>query len=250
MLGVLNLKNLSFFVTGGSRGIGRSIVQKLASQGARVGFSYASQEAAAQDVLKSLPGEGHFVTPLRLESPESIAAAVEMIQQKMPKLDGLVNNAGLTRDGLLLRMKLEDWDAVINGNLRGAFLLTQGLLKGFVKNRSGSIVNVASVVGRMGNAGQANYAASKAGLIGFTQSLAKEIGSRGVRVNCVAPGFIKTDMTHDLSEDVQNKMLDQIPLGYIAEPEDVAHCVAFLLSPESRYVTGHTLDVNGGMYVN
>lgn len=247
---MLNLKNLSFFVTGGSRGIGKAIVKKLASQGAHVGFSYASQEIAAQDVLKSLPGDGHFVVPLRLEDPASIQSAIETIQTRMPVLHGLVNNAGLTRDGLLLRMKIEDWDSVINSNLRGAFLLTQGLLKGFIKNRSGSIVSITSVVGRMGNAGQANYAASKAGLIGFSQSLAKEVGSRGVRVNCIAPGFIKTDMTASLTQDVQNKMLDQIPLGYMAEPDDIANAVAFLLSPESRYITGHTLDVNGGMYVN
>jgi 3-oxoacyl-[acyl-carrier protein] reductase len=250
VLHVLNIKNLSFFVTGGSRGIGKAIVKKLAEGGARVGFSYASQEAAALEVLKGLPGEGHFVLPLKLEDPSSIASAVSQIQTQMPELHGLVNNAGLTRDGLMLRMKQEDWDLVLNSNLRGAFLLTQGLLRGFVKNRGGSIVNITSVVGRMGNAGQVNYAASKAGLIGLSKSLAKEVGSRGVRVNCVAPGFIKTDMTQELPQEVQQKMLEQIPLGHMAEPDDVANAVLFLLSPESKYITGHTLDVNGGMFLN
>ncbi|MFN8791312.1 MAG: 3-oxoacyl-[acyl-carrier-protein] reductase [Bdellovibrionales bacterium] len=245
-----DLKNLSYFVTGGSRGIGRAIVQTLAQSGARVAFSYASQESVAQEVLKSLPGEGHFVVPLRLEDPSSIEQAVEAVLEKMPQPSGLVNNAGLTRDNLMLRMKVQDWDDVLNSNLRGTFLVTQGFLKSFLKARQGSIVNVASVIGRIGNAGQANYAASKAGLIGFSKSLAREIGSRGIRVNCVAPGFIKTDMTKDLPEMVQQQLLSQIPLGYLAEPDDVAHAVKFLLSPESRYITGHTLDVNGGMFMN
>jgi len=247
---MLNLTNKTYFVTGGGRGIGQAIVKKLAELGAQVGFSFASNEAAAQAVLESLPGQGHFIVPLQLQNPESIENAVSVIQSKFPQLSGLVNNAGLTKDGLLLRMKLEDWDLVLNSNLRGNFLLTQGLLKGFVKSRAGSIVNIASVIGRTGNAGQANYAASKAGLIGFTKSLAKEVGSRGIRVNCVAPGFIKTDMTQGLTEDLQKQMLTQIPLGYLAEPSEVANCVAFLLSDESRYITGHTLDVNGGMYMN
>lgn len=245
-----DLKNLSYFVTGGSRGIGRAIVQVLAQSGARVAFSYASQEAGAQEVLKSLPGEGHFIVPLRLEDPTSIEKAVDMVLEKMPQPTGLVNNAGLTRDNLMLRMKVQDWDEVLNSNLRGTFLVTQGFLKSFLKARQGSIVNVASVIGRIGNAGQANYAASKAGLIGFSKSLAREVGSRGIRVNCIAPGFIKTDMTKDLPETVQQQLLSQIPLGYLAEPDDVAHAVKFLLSPESRYITGHTLDVNGGMFMN
>lgn len=245
-----NLKGFSYFVTGGGRGIGKAIVQQLAQAGAQVAFSYASNEASAQEVLKSLPGEGHFVVPLKLEDPQSIEAACEKVLEKFPQLTGLVNNAGLTRDGLMLRMKLSDWDDVINTNLRGTFLVTQGFLKAFVKSRQGSIVNVASVIGRIGNAGQANYAASKAGLFGFTKSLAREVGSRGIRVNAVAPGFIKTDMTKDLSEDVQKQLLSQVPLGYLAEPEDVAHAVKFLLSPESRYITGHTLDVNGGMFMS
>lgn len=245
-----DLKNSSFFVTGGGRGIGRAIVQSLAQSGAKVAFSYASNEAAAQAVLESLPGEGHFIVPLKLEDPASIQQAVEKVLTHFPQLSGLVNNAGLTRDTLLLRMKLQDWDDVLNANLRGNFLLTQGFLKSFIKARQGSIVNIASVIGRIGNAGQANYAASKAGLIGFTKSLAREVGSRGIRVNCVAPGFIKTDMTKDLSEEVQKQLLSQVPLGYLAEPEDVASAVNFLLSPESRYITGHTLDVNGGMYMN
>lgn len=246
----LTLKGLSFFVTGGSRGIGKAIVQSLAQSGARVAFSYASSEGPAQELLKSLPGEGHFAVQLKLEDPASIEHAVESVLKQMPEIDGLVNNAGLTRDGLLMRMKVSDWDEVLNANLRGSFLVTQGFLRNFIKARKGSIVSVASVIGRTGNAGQANYAASKAGLIGFTKSLAQEVGSRGIRVNCVAPGFIKTDMTKDLKEDVQNGILSKIPLGYFGEAEDIAASVKFLLSPESRYITGQTLDVNGGMYMN
>lgn len=246
-----NLNGFSYFVTGGSRGIGKSIVQLLANSGARVAFSYAQGEAAAQELLKTLPGEGHFAVQLKLENPESITQAVDTVMEKFGgNIDGLVNNAGLTRDGLLMRMKVEDWDDVLNANLRGSFLVTQGFLRTFIKARKGSIVNITSVIGRMGNAGQANYAASKAGLIGFTKSLAKEVGSRGVRVNCVAPGFIKTDMTKDLNPEVQATILTQIPLGQFGEAEDIAQAVKFLLQPESRYITGLTLDVNGGMYMS
>lgn len=250
MFSVSNLNGLSYFVTGGSRGIGKAIVQLLANSGARVAFSYAQNETAAQELIKTLPGQGHFAVQLKLEDPESITKAVDHVTSQMENLEGLVNNAGLTRDGLLMRMKLSDWDDVLNSNLRGSFLVTQGFLRGFVKARRGSIVNIASVIGRIGNAGQTNYSASKAGLIGFTKSLAREVGSRGVRVNCVAPGFIKTDMTKDLDPQVQASILSQIPLGYIAEAEDVAHVVKFLLQPESRYITGQTLDVNGGMYMS
>src|SRR5690606_8142569 len=155
------------------------------------------------------PGEGHFIVPLRLEDPESIQRAVDKVLEKFPQISGLVNNAGLTRDTLMLRMKLQDWDDVLNANLRGNFLVTQGFLKSFMKSRQGSIVSIASVIGRTGNPGQTNYAASKAGLIGFTKALAREVGSRGIRVNCVAPGFIKTDMTKDLPEEVQKQLLSQ-----------------------------------------
>ncbi len=246
----MELKNLSFFVTGGSRGIGKAIVQTLAESGAKVGFSFASSESSARSLVESLPGSGHFAVQLKLEDPQSIEKAVSEALERMPEPDGLVNNAGLTRDGLLMRMKLGDWDDVMNANLRGSFLVTQGFLRTFVKARKGSIVNMASVIGRTGNPGQANYAASKAGLIGFTKSLAQEVGSRGIRVNCVAPGFIKTDMTKDLKEDVQNSILGKIPLGYFGEAQDIANCVKFLLSPHSRYITGQTLDVNGGMFMN
>ncbi len=245
-----DLKGLSFFVTGGSRGIGKAIVQLLAESGARVAFSYAQSEASAQELIKTLPGEGHFAVQLKLEDPASITQAVEAVTKQMGDLDGLVNNAGLTRDGLLMRMKIQDWDDVINANLRGSFLVTQGFLRSFIKARKGSIVNIASVIGRTGNAGQANYAASKAGLIGFTKSLAKEVGSRGIRINCVAPGFIKTDMTKDLNPEVQASILGQIPLGFLGEVDDIAHAVKFLLQPQSRYITGQTLDVNGGMYMS
>ena len=237
-------------VTGGSRGIGKAIVHSLASSGARVAFSYATNETSARETLKNLPGEGHFIVPMKLEDPESITSASEHVMKEMGTLEGLVNNAGLTRDGLLLRMKIQDWDDVITANLRGTFLSTQSFLRYFMKARRGSIVNMTSVIARTGNPGQANYAASKAGIIGFTKSLAKEIASRGVRGNCVAPGFVKTDMTSSLSADVQADILRNIPLGYVAEAEDIAVAVKFLLQPESHYITGHTLDINGGMYSN
>jgi 3-oxoacyl-[acyl-carrier protein] reductase len=243
------LKNKKIFVTGGSRGIGAGIVKILAQKGAQVAFTYSSREDAAQEVLKSLPGEGHFFLPMDIKDETSIQKAVETVLEKFSEVDGVVNNAGITKDTLLLRMKADDFDQVINTNLRGTFLVTKAFLKSMLKARRGSIVNITSVIGQTGNPGQANYAASKAGTEAFARSTAAEVASRGIRVNCVAPGFIATEMTHILSEDVKNQILHKIPLGRIAEPDEVAYAVAFLLGDESKYITGQTLNVNGGLYM-
>lgn len=238
------------FVTGGSRGIGAAIVKHLASQGAQVAFSYSSQPASAEAVLKELPGLGHFIVPLQLQNEDSVISACEQVLAHFGELDAVVNNAGITKDQLLLRMKTEDFDAVIQTNLRGTFLVTKTLLKSMLKARKGSIVNITSVIGQTGNAGQANYAASKAGTEAFSKSIALEVGSRGIRVNCVAPGFIQTEMTEILNDEQKKNILSKIPLGRIAEAKEVASVVAFLVSEESSYITGHTLSVNGGMYMS
>lgn len=237
------------FVSGGSRGIGAAIVKTLALQGAQVAFTYSSNEAAAQEVLKNLTGSGHMMVQMDLLQETSITSAIEKVLAHFSEIDGVVNNAGITKDQLLLRMKTEDFDSVIQTNLRGTFLVTKGFLKGFLKSRKGSIVNITSVIGQTGNPGQANYAASKAGTEGFSKSTALEVASRGIRVNCVAPGFIKTEMTAVLTEEQKKAILSKIPLDRIAEAEEVAAAVAFLLSDDSRYITGQTLNVNGGMYL-
>ncbi len=245
----LSLSGKKIFVSGGSRGIGAAIVKSLAERGASVAFTYSSKEDSAKAIFESLPGSGHMMIQMNLAEETSVSAAVEKVLTHFGEIDGVVNNAGITRDQLLLRMKTEDFDAVIQTNLRGTFLVTKAFLKPLVKARKGSIVNVTSVIGQTGNAGQANYAASKAGTEAFSKSTALEVASRGIRVNCVAPGFIKTEMTDVLTDDQKKSVLSKIPLARIAEPEEVASAVAFLLSDESRYITGHTLSVNGGMYL-
>ncbi len=238
------------FVSGGSRGIGAAIVQTLAARGAQVAFTYSSREDSAQKILSSLPGRGHFCFQMKLDDEASVDSAVQTTMAAFGTIDGVVNNAGITKDGLLLRMKSEDFDSVVHTNLRGTFLVTKGFVKTMIKARSGSIVNITSVVGQTGNAGQANYSASKAGTEAFSRSVAQEVASRSVRVNCIAPGFISTEMTQVLT-DVQKKLfLDQIPLQRIADPSEVATVVAFLLSDDSKYITGHTVSVNGGLFMN
>ncbi len=248
-----DLKGKKIFVTGGSRGIGSSIVKILAKKGATVAFTYSSREDSAAQLLSELlsldSGAGHFYLQMDLAKEESVKSVVEQVLTKFIDIDGVVNNAGITKDGLLLRMKTEDFDSVIQTNLRGGFLVTKGFLKPMLKARKGSIVNITSVIGQTGNAGQANYAASKAGTEAFSKSIALEVASRNIRVNCIAPGFIATEMTQTLSEDVRKQILSKIPLERIAEPEEVAYAAAFLLSDESKYMTGQTLSVNGGMYM-
>lgn len=241
------LQGQSVLVTGGSRGIGAAIAQKAASLGARVALTFSSREEAAEAVVRSLVGSGHLKVRMDLAQEESIESAIEQVLSHFGKLDGLVNNAGLTADQIILRMKTEDFDKVIGANLRGTFLCCRAVAKTMLKARAGSIINITSVIGQTGNAGQANYAASKAGIEALTRSIALELGARGVRANCVAPGFVQTDMTDNLTEAQKQKIIEKVPLGTIGLPADVAHAVCFLLSDESRYITGHTLNVNGGL---
>lgn len=236
-------------VTGASRGIGRAIALTLAAQGADVAVNYAGSEAAAKEVAAEIEAMGRkaFVIQADIASTEASTAMVDAVVKEFGRIDVLVNNAGITRDGLLMRMKEEDWDAVITTNLKGVFNCTKAAIKYMMKQRSGSIVNISSIVGVMGNAGQANYCAAKAGVIGFTKATAKEVAARGIRVNAIAPGFIKTDMTSVLPEKVVEAMLAGIPLNRLGETEDIAKAVLFLASSDANYITGQTLHVDGGM---
>ena len=229
-------------VTGASRGIGRAIAEELAKRGAKV-VGTATSEAGA----KSVPGIGKV---LNVRDAAQCDALVESIRKELGEILILVNNAGIARDNLALRMKDAEWDEVIETNLRSAFRLSRAVLRGMMKARWGRIINLTSVVGAAGNAGQANYAAAKAGIVGLTKSLAREIGSRNITVNCVAPGFIDTDMTRALPDDSRKALLAQIPLGRLGSPEDIAAAVAYLASPGGGYVTGSVLHVNGGMYMS
>lgn len=243
---MFDITGKSAIVTGASGGLGGAIARALHAQGARVVLSGTKVDAL--EALQSELGECAFAVSANLSDPAAPALLLKEAEAKLGGgVDIVVNNAGLTRDGLAMRMKDEDWDAVLNVNLGAAFRLSRAALRGMMSRRWGRIINIASIVGVTGNAGQANYAASKAGLIGMSKSLAQEIASRNVTVNCVAPGFIVTAMTDALTEEQKSKMLANIPAGYLGEPGDVAACVAFLASEESRYVTGQTLHVNGGM---
>ena len=236
-------------VTGASRGIGRAIALALAAQGADVAVNYAGSEAAAKEVAAEIEAMGRkaFVIQADIASTEASTAMVDAVVKEFGRIDVLVNNAGITRDGLLMRMKEEDWDAVITTNLKGVFNCTKAAIKYMMKQKSGNIVNISSIVGVMGNAGQANYCAAKAGVIGFTKATAKEVAARGIRVNAIAPGFIKTDMTSVLSEKVVEAMLAGIPLNRLGETEDIAKAVLFLASSDANYIPGQTLHVDGGM---
>lgn len=238
-------------ITGGSRGIGRAIALKLAGQGANIVVNYTSNASAADEVVKLVEELGSKA--IAIKADVSLEADVKNLiketEEKLGKIDILINNAGITRDGLLIRMKESDWDDVLNINLKGVFLTTKLIGKKMLKQRKGKIVNITSVVGLMGNAGQANYAASKAGVIGFTKSIAKEFASRGITVNAVAPGFIKSDMTNKLSDEVIENYCKAIPLQKMGDVEDVANVVSFLVSEDSKYITGQTIQVDGGMYI-
>jgi len=235
-------------VTGASRGLGKAIALALAAEGASIAAVARSKEALAE-TLEAIRATGGVAEPFAFDVADEAAveAAMEKITVRFPHIDILVNNAGVTRDGLLMRMKSEDWDAVINTNLKGAFHLTKPVGRLMVKQRSGRIINISSVIGLMGNAGQANYAASKAGLIGFSKSVAREFASRNITCNVVCPGFIETDMTRDLSDDLRKKLLERIPLQRLGQPGDVAGTVVFLCSPAASYITGQILTVDGGM---
>ena len=242
------LKGEIALVTGASRGIGAAIADTLAAQGARV-IGTATSEAGAQAISARLAAHDGAGRVLDVNDAAAVEALLADIGKEFGTLSILVNNAGITRDNLLMRMKDEDWQAIIDTNLTSVYRTSKAVMRGMMKARHGRIVNIASVIGVTGNAGQANYAAAKAGIIGFSKSLAKEIGSRGVTVNVVAPGFIETDMTRDLPEDARQTMLGQIALGRLGAPQDVANAVLFLVSPAAAYVTGETLHVNGGMYM-
>ena len=238
------------FVTGASRGIGRAIALTLCRANFDIVVASPEIERNEQvaEEIRSCSGEAMTLN-LDVTSPESVKEAFAKTLKDKTRIDVLVNNAGITRDGLAMRMKQADWDLVMNINLTGAFRCAQAVLPGMMRNRWGRIVNIASVVGQAGAAGQANYAASKGGMIAMTKALAQEIGSRGITVNAVAPGYIQTDMTAVLPEEVKARILAQVPLGRIGQPEDIAAAVKFLASEEAGYITGHVLAINGGMYM-
>lgn len=234
-------------VTGASRGIGKAIAESFAKLGAKVCGTATSESGAAK--ITEYLGENGKGLVLDVSSQESVDKCLEDVKAAFGDVDILVNNAGITRDNLLMRMKDEEWDAIINTNLASVYRMSKGVLRPMMKKRAGRIISVSSVVGLMGNHGQCNYAAAKAGLIGFSKSLAKEVASRGITVNCVAPGFIATDMTAALTDDQKNAILTQVPAGKLGDPQDIANAVLFLASDMASYITGETISVNGGMYM-
>ena len=244
----MNLENQVALVTGASRGIGKAIALELARQGAKVVGTATSESGAAaiSEYLAEFGGKG---VVLNVTDASQCGAVVDEVQKGFGSLSILVNNAGITRDNLLLRMKDEDWQAILDTNLTSVFRTSKAVIRGMMKARKGRIINIASVIGVTGNAGQANYAAAKAGIIAFSKSLAKEIGSRGITVNVVAPGFIDTDMTKALPEEQRTGLVKSIALERLGEPGDIANAVAFLAGPSASYITGETLHVNGGMYM-
>ena len=238
-------------ITGGTRGIGLAVAHRLAAGGYDLLVTYRGDADAARAATEELAGRGRQIEAIAADiaTADGAGAAIEAAMQRLGQLDVLVNNAGITRDTLLMRMSDEDWDDVLTTNLKGAFLSSKAAIRPMLRQRSGRIVNVSSVVGQVGNAGQANYAAAKAGLIGFTKSLAKEVGSRGITVNAIAPGFIETRMTASLPDETKAAILERTPLGRFGTPEDVAGAVAFLVGPDAGFITGHTLTVDGGLFM-
>ncbi|WP_028584283.1 3-oxoacyl-[acyl-carrier-protein] reductase [Desulfogranum mediterraneum] len=247
----MTLQDKVALVTGGSRGIGRAICTRLAAMGALVGINYVSNPTAAQETLDLLEAQGGrgFLCPFNVSDFAATQTAVKSIISDHGRLDVLVNNAGITRDGLMAMMKEPHWDDVLDTNLKGAFSCSKAAMRSMLKKRWGRIINISSVIGFVGNGGQVNYGAAKAGLVGLTKSMARELAGRNVTVNCVAPGYIVTDMTEELAEDVQQAIKAQVPLNRLGSAEDVAAAVAFLASADAEYITGQTLHVNGGMYM-
>jgi 3-oxoacyl-[acyl-carrier protein] reductase len=245
----MRFENQVAVVTGSGRGIGHAIAVRLAKEGARVA-SVSRTEANAQktaDEINATRADAAKAYAVDVADQSAVQKAATQIFEGFGRVDILVNNAGVTRDGLSMRMSMEDWDTVLNTNLKGAFNFIQAVMRPMIKQRSGRIINISSIAGLIGNAGQANYAASKAGLIGLTKTLARELASRGITVNAVAPGLIETDMTTVLSEEIRQNILKNVPLGKLGEPEDIAGAVAYLASAEAKYITGQVLTVDGGM---
>ncbi|MCS5620926.1 MAG: 3-oxoacyl-[acyl-carrier-protein] reductase [Nitrospinaceae bacterium] len=244
----MELQNKVALVTGGAQGIGKTISEELVQNGAHVVLGDVNLEGA-QATAEAINNNGGSASAVKIDvsNPAEVKQVFDSILKDKKPIDIMINNAGITRDGLMVRMKEADWDRVLNINLKGTFLCSQQAAKQMMKQKSGAIVNIASIVGVMGNFGQANYSASKAGVIGLTKTLAREVASRGIRVNAVAPGFIDTEMTQVLDESVRQKLIEQIPLAKLGLPEDVARCVAFLVSDRSSYITGQVINVNGGM---
>jgi 3-oxoacyl-[acyl-carrier protein] reductase len=247
----MNLEGKAALVTGASRGIGREIALELARNGANVAVNYSGSEVKANEVVDEIKkiGKDAFAIKCDVSNSEEVATMIKETIDRFGKLDILVNNAGITKDNLLMRMKEDEWDDVININLKGVFLCTKAVTRQMMKQREGRIINIASIVGAMGNAGQANYVAAKAGIIGLTKTTAKELAARNITVNAIAPGFITTDMTDQLPEDIKAEMLKQIPLARLGEPKDIAKMAAFLASDDSSYITGQTMHINGGMFM-
>jgi 3-oxoacyl-[acyl-carrier protein] reductase len=241
----------TILITGGSRGIGRGICQAFGQAGCRIYFNYSSASEAASETEKLVADAGGIATGLQVNvaSEKEVTEFVRRALDETGRIDVLVNNAGITRDGLIVRMKETDWDDVININLKGTFNCIKAVTKTMMKQRSGRIINVSSVVGASGNPGQANYVASKAGIIGLTKGVAKELGSRGITANVVAPGYVDTDMTTSLPDKAKEMMVQQIPLGRVGTPADIAAAVVFLASDQAAYITGQVIHVNGGMYM-
>lgn len=246
----MDLQDKVAVVTGGSRGIGSEIAIKLAEKGAKVAVNYNGSEDKANEVLSKIQANGGqaIVIKANITKVEEVLKMFDTVEAELGKIDILVNNAGITKDNLIMRMKEEEWDSVIETNLKGAFNCIKAISRSMIKQRSGKIINIASVVALAGNVGQSNYVAAKAGIIGLTKAVALEFASRGIQVNAVAPGFISTDMTDALSDKVKEQMLEKIPVKKFGTPEDVANAVVFLASSESNYITGQVINVNGGMY--
>lgn len=245
----MRLKGKNALVTGGSRGIGKAIALELAKEGANVAINYTSNQEKADEAVKEIEDYGVKAIAIQgnVTDKEAVAAMIKTFDQHFDTLDVLINNAGITKDNLLIRMKEEDWDRVLDVNLKGVFLATKAVARKMIKQKQGKIINLSSVVGVMGNPGQGNYCASKAGVIGFTKSIAKELGGKNITVNAIAPGFIETDMTEVLSDKAKEEMLRNVPLKRPGKPEDVAKLVSFLSSENADYITGQVIHVDGGM---